>query len=170
MSETTPETSEPEQQESPQEGDEQQAAAEDAKTFDADYVAQLRKEAAKYRTEAKANAEAAKRLAEIEESQKSEAQKAADRAAALEAERDQAVIAGLRYKIAAQHRISDEDAELFLTGTDEETLQRQAERLAARDEDAGRPRPPKPDQNQGRQSAGTSSTAEQFAATVRGMF
>lgn len=55
------------------------------KVFDADYVANLRKEAAKYRTEAKANAEAAKRLAEIEEASKSNEQKLADRLAAAEA-------------------------------------------------------------------------------------
>lgn len=167
MSETTPEQAEPEQQQ-PQEGEAE--STDEPKSFDADYVAQLRKEAAKYRTEAKANADAAKRLAEIEESQKSEAQKAADKAAALEVERDKALVEGLRFRVAAKFGISDEDAELFLTGTDEETLRKQAERLSARDEDAGRPRPPKPDQNQGRSSAGTSSTAEQFAATVRGMF
>lgn len=56
------------------------------KVFDAEYVAKLRQEAAKYRTEAKANAEAAKRLAEIEEANKTEAQKLADRLKALEAE------------------------------------------------------------------------------------
>ena len=54
------------------------------KTFDAEYVQKLRQEAAKYRTEAKANADAAKRLAEIEEAQKTEAQKLADRLAAAE--------------------------------------------------------------------------------------
>ena len=62
------------------------------KTFDAEYVQKLRQEAAKYRTEAKANADAAQRLAEYEEAQKTEAQKLADRLAeaekkALEAER-----------------------------------------------------------------------------------
>ena len=35
----------------------------------------------------------------------------------------------LRWRIAAKHGISDEDAELFLTGSDEETLARQAERF-----------------------------------------
>ena len=56
----------------------------DGKTFDADYVDKLRKEAAKYRTEAKANADAAKRLAEIEEANKTAEQKAAERLAEAE--------------------------------------------------------------------------------------
>lgn len=60
------------------------APDDEPKTFDASYVAKLRQEAAKYRTEAKENAAAAKRLAEIEEASKSEAQKAAERLAALE--------------------------------------------------------------------------------------
>lgn len=32
--------------------------------------------------------------------------------------------------------------------------------------DDGKPRPPRPDQNQGRQSGGTASTADQFAAAI----
>ena len=51
-------------------------------------------------------------------------EEAAKRAEA--AERD-----ALRWKIAARNGISDEDAELFLTGADEETLTAQAERLKA---------------------------------------
>lgn len=81
---------------------------------------------------AKANAKAAERLTELEESQKSEAEKLSDRAAAAEAEAEKARAEALRWRTAAKHGISDEDAELFLTGTDEETLTRQAERLAAR--------------------------------------
>lgn len=109
----------------PQEGSE-------PKTFDADYVKKLRDEAAKYRTEAKANADAAKRLAEIEESQKTEAEKAADRIRTLEAEVQAAQRDALRFKVASKFGIGDEDTDLFLTGSDEETLTKQAERLAAR--------------------------------------
>lgn len=110
---------------SPQEGDE-------GKTFDADYVKKLRDEAAKYRTEAKANAEAAKRLADIEEAQKTEAEKVADKLRTLEAERDAATRDALRFKVASKFGIDDADVELFLTGTDEDTLTKQAERLAQR--------------------------------------
>lgn len=81
---------------------------------------------------AKENADAAKRLAEIEQSQKSEAEKTADRIKQLETEASEARRDALRFKVASKHGISDEDADLFLTGSDEETLTRQAERLAGR--------------------------------------
>jgi hypothetical protein len=41
----------------------------------------------------------------------------------------------LRWRIAAKHGITDEDAELFLTGTDADTLNKQAARLTARESD-----------------------------------
>lgn len=81
---------------------------------------------------AKANAEAAKRLVELEESSKSDAQRTADRLAKLEAETASARAEALRLRVAATHGVSAEDAELFLTATDEETLTRQAKRLAER--------------------------------------
>lgn len=102
----------------------------EAKTFDEVYVKKLRDEAAKYRTEAKANAKAVEELAGIKESQKSDAQKAADRLADAEKDAQDARSEALRWRIAAAHSISDEDADLFLTGTDEDTLNKQAARLA----------------------------------------
>jgi hypothetical protein len=114
----------------PQEGDGQEP-----KTFDADYVADLRKQAAKYRTEAKANADAAKRLAEIEDAQKSEAEKAADRIAKAEAEVATVpakVAAALREHLISLHGIDKDDAELFLTANEPELLLKQVDRLAAR--------------------------------------
>lgn len=75
----------------------------------------------------------ASRLDEIEEANKTEVQKASERLAAAERERDEARIDGLRFKVAVKHGISEEDAELFLTGRDEESLTRQAERLAERE-------------------------------------
>ena len=127
MSETTTQNTDPAPAAEPQEGDRQ------PETFDAEYVKKLRAENAKHRTEAKANAEAAKRLAEIEEANKTEAQKAADRLAAAQRDAEQAKADALRWKIAAKFQVDDEDADLFLTGTDEETLTRQAQRLAVRD-------------------------------------
>jgi hypothetical protein len=74
----------------------------------------------------------------------------------------------LRLRVAAKHGISDEDADLFLTGTDEDVLTRQAERLAARAADANTPRSPRPDRNQGRSpGAGPKSTADSFADFFR---
>lgn len=57
---------------------------------------------------------------------------------AAEKERDSARVEGLRFRIAAKHGISDEDAELFLTGQDEQTLETQAGRLAERETDQKR--------------------------------
>jgi hypothetical protein len=81
---------------------------------------------------AKDNKGAADRLAEIEEANKTEAQKNAERLAAAEKAAAEARAEALRLRIATKHGISDEDADLFLTGTDEATLTRQAERLAQR--------------------------------------
>lgn len=63
-----------------------EASAEAKQEFDADYVRKLRAENAKWRTEAKAGAEAQKRLAELEDSKKTDEQRNTDRIAALEAE------------------------------------------------------------------------------------
>ena len=109
-----------------------QQPPEGAETFDAEYVTKLRKEAARYRTEAKANADAAKRLAELEDAQKSDAEKAADRIAKAEAEvasLPAKVSAALRTHLVALHQIDEDDAELFLTATDPDLLLKQVSRL-----------------------------------------
>jgi len=78
---------------------------------------------------AKENVAARMELDELKKAQLSNEEKlaaelgeAAKRATHAEAE-------ALRWRIAARNGISDEDAELFLTGSDEETLSRQAERF-----------------------------------------
>ena len=81
---------------------------------------------------AKANADAATKLEALEESQKSETQKLADAKIAAETDATNARAEALRWRIAAKNGISDEDAELFLSGTDEATLTKQAERLSER--------------------------------------
>ena len=106
------------------------------RTFDADYVAKLRQEAAKYRTEAKANADAAKRLAEIEEAQKSEAQKLADRLAAAEAKAQEAELRALRSDVSREKGVPAD----LLTGTTAEELNAAADRLLAFRGEA--PKPP----------------------------
>ena len=132
MTEQAPESTETETAaEKPQEGEAQQQEPE--QTFDADYVKKLRAENAKARTEAKANAAAAKKLQEIEDRDKSEIQRATDKLTAAERERDEARVETLRLRVAVKHGIAEEDAELFLTGTDEDTLTRQAKRLAERE-------------------------------------
>lgn len=66
----------------------------------------------------------------VQEASKTEAQKTADRIAKLEQELESTRTTALRSRIQAKHGISDEDAALFLTATDEATLTKQAERLA----------------------------------------
>lgn len=72
------------------------------------------------------------RLDEIEAEKLSKEERAAKEAADAKAEAQAARREALRWRIAARHGISDEDAELFLTGGDEQTLNQQAERLAER--------------------------------------
>lgn len=104
---------------------------------------EARKAAEKARTEAEA------KVKEFEDRDKSELDKANERAAELEKTAAQAQAEALRYRIAAKNEISDEDAEIFLTGTDEDTLTKQAERLVALRGEQAAPRAPKPDPSQG---------------------
>lgn len=74
----------------------------------------------------------ASRLDEIEEAQKSEAEKVADRLAKADQEVagiPSRVCEALRVHLIALHEIAAEDAELFLTATDPEVLLKQADRL-----------------------------------------
>lgn len=147
------------------EATEQQGSEQTKPTETVDFWKQKAREQEK---RAKENAAAAQRLAEIEQEQKSEAEKAADRLRELETERDNAMREALRFKVASKYGIGDEDAALFLTASDEETLTKQAERLAARTEASSSARPPKPDANQGRPaSSGPTSTADSFAEFFR---
>lgn len=98
---------------------------------------------------AKENRGAAERLAELERAQMTEQERTAARLREAEQAAEQARAEALRFRIATRYSVSDEDAELFLTGKDEDTLTRQAERLAKRVEQSPRfgdvgqgPRPP----------------------------
>lgn len=162
MSETVSDTSE----NAPQEGTDEQP--EGSKTFDADYVKKLRDEAAKYRTEAKTNSEAAKRLAEIEDAQKTESEKAADRIAKAEAEvatMPNKVAQALRDHLVALHEIDPDDAELFLTGTEPDLLLKQVTRLLGQSD-----KRKKNGNHVPREGATTSPSDSSELQTVRGLF
>jgi len=99
----------------------------------------------------KAEREAAElkaKLDKIEAANMSDLERAQKEAADAREAAAKATADALRFRIAAQHGISDEDAELFLTGTDADTLTRQATRLKERT-----PTAPKPDPTQGAQHA-----------------
>jgi len=90
-----------------------------------------RKATEKYADYKDLKAKAAK-LDEIEQANLSELEKANSGRTAAETERDTAKAEALRLRIAVTHGISLDDADLFLTGTTEETLTAQAKRLSDR--------------------------------------
>jgi hypothetical protein len=96
----------------------------------------------------RAAADALAKIKEYEDRDKSDLEKATETAKSAAEERDAAKAEALRLRIAIKHGISDEDAELFLTASDEDTLTRQAEKLSERFA-AGGPKSPKPDLSQG---------------------
>src|SRR5690606_2405134 len=83
-------------------------------------------EARKWEKRAKANAEAAKRLAEIE----AEAEKVAERLAKAECAAAEAEARALRREIALEHKLSKDDAALLDAVSDEDAMRRLAARLA----------------------------------------
>jgi hypothetical protein len=96
-------------------------------TFDRKYVAKLREEAKTYRLKAMEGEAALKKLAEIEEAGKPEAQKTAEELARLQTENAALQKRLLRQAIAAKHGVP----ERRLVGDTEEELEADAAELAA---------------------------------------
>lgn len=94
----------------------------------------LSRERQKYADYKDLKAKAAK-LDELEAANQSELERASSKATAAEAERDDARAEALRLRVAVEHGIGVEDADLFLTGRDEDTLRAQAKRLTDREAD-----------------------------------
>lgn len=106
----------------------------EAKTFtQADLDAAVDKIAAKIRSEERQKVTA--KFADYDDLKKKAegAQTAEERIASLEQEIQATQREALKRRVQAAHSISDEDADLFLTGTDEDTLTAQARRLAERE-------------------------------------
>lgn len=138
---------EPEAPEQPEQQPEEQKAGEPSTDLGDAGKKALAEERKARKAAEKAAAEAAAKIKEFEDRDKSELERATEAAKTAEAEREAAKAEALRLRIAIKHGISDEDAELFLTGTDEDTLTRQAEALSTRF--SQRPGTPKPDPSQG---------------------
>jgi hypothetical protein len=100
----------------------------------------------------KAAADLQKQLDEIGRANESALERAQREAKEAQEAAAKASADALRFRVAAKHGISEEDADLFLTGADEATLERQAARLAERT-----PTSPLPDPTQG--GKGGNSTA-----------
>lgn len=109
--------------------------------------------------EARVKAYETEKMSDLEKAQTLAAE-AAKRAEAAEAR-------ATRAEIATEYGITKADAELFLTGTDTETLTRQAKALAER---AATPSTPKPDLTQGRGSTVKASTESQFEEFFKSSF
>ncbi len=68
---------------------------------------------------------------DLEDAQKSEVQRLTEQVAAAQQTAQERATEAMRLRVALRHGISDEDAEIFLTGATEEAITKQAERLAA---------------------------------------
>lgn len=104
-------------------------------------------EARKWEQRAKENTEAAKRLQDLENAQKSEQQKLTERAEAAERERDQIRTEAMRLRIAADKGLTPKQASR-LRGNSEEELLADADELLAEFGTTG-PRRPSGDVGQG---------------------
>ena len=125
----------------------------------------LRAALAKANGEAKENRLKASELDKIKQAQMSDLERAQGEAEAAKAEVARAQAEAVRWRIAAKHGISDEDAETFLTGADEQTLTRQAQRLAALSTaTAGTP---KPDLTQGGQGTASALNSDGLEEALR---
>lgn len=103
----------------------------------------------------------AARLDAIEQANQTEAEKTAKRISDLETELNNQRRDSLRLTIASRHGITDaDDIDLFLTGTDEETLTRQAKRLADREADRKSKSNTSPREGNTPPSSGTDETRE----------
>jgi hypothetical protein len=123
------------------------------------------RERAKYADYKDVKAKAAE-LDQIKQANQTEAEKAAAKVAELEAELNNTRRDSMRIKIASAHGITDaDDIELFLTGTDEETLTKQATRLAGRTADRTKNGNHVPTEGSTPSSAGGAERE-----TVRGLF
>jgi hypothetical protein len=87
-------------------------------------------EAQKWEKRAKDNADAAKRLADIEEANKTEEQRRSEALAAAQKTAQDNAAEAARLRLAIKHGLSDEDLDLLGTGSDDE-LETRAKRIVA---------------------------------------
>lgn len=105
----------------------------------------------------------AQKLDELEEAQKSEQQRMQDRLDAAEKKAADLEVQNLKAEIAAEKGLTLKQANR-LVGSTRDELEDDADELLSVIGEAGKPRPPKSDPNQGRQPTGTATPADEFAA------
>jgi hypothetical protein len=125
--------------EAPAEAPEAEATPESkpSKTFDADYVKQLRAEAARYRTEAQ---EAKSRVEEFESANQSELEKLTGKLNKEAEARKAAETSLLRFQVAADKQIPSDALDL-LTGNTREELEAKADKLLELTQNRNEPTP-----------------------------
>lgn len=142
--------------------DEPSTSEPEVKTFSEEYVKKLRDEAASYRV----------KLKEIEDSEKTELQRAVERAEAAERALAEKQVEALRLNIAAKHGITGESLEL-LYGADEAELEARAQRIVQlitpKDEKKGAIGPYVPPEGSAPKGSVAGSTAQAFADAVEGI-
>lgn len=130
-----------------------QAGDEKQDTFDRAYVEKLRKEAAKYRNQAKELEPLAQKMRELEESQKTDLEKARERIAQLEADAAAAKTQALRAKVAAANGVP---VDLLPGEGDEDALTAAAKALVAWANEHNPEKKPMPESNAAGREAGES--------------
>lgn len=108
--------------------DSRDAGGDQPDTFDRAYVEKLRKESAKYRSQVKELEPLAAKARELEESKKSDLEKAQERIAQLEAAAQAAQAQAVRAKVASATGVP---AELLPEGGDEDSLTAAAQALVS---------------------------------------
>jgi hypothetical protein len=106
-------------------------------------------------------------LDQFKQAQMSDLERAQTAAQQAQQAAAQAQAEALRWRIAAKHGISDEDAETFLTGADEASLTRQAARLAALNPST--PGTPRPDLSQGGTGAALPLNSDGLEQALKGV-
>jgi len=129
-----------------------------------------KQQARKNEDRAKANAKAAEELAQIRESQKTQAEKDAEALKAAEtavASVPAQIAEGIKAVLVDYFQIDDEDAE-FLTATDPEALRKQFDRLLALSGKGERKKHIVPNQGKRKPSADKDSNMREFARNLFG--
>lgn len=124
--------------------DQQQPEAQPKPTETVDFWKQKAREQEK---RAKENADAARRLSEIENANKTEVQKAAERLSEAEKRAVEAEARVLRRDVAIENKLTADDAALLDTITDEAAMRLLAQRLAGSDKTTSRNHVPREGNN-----------------------
>lgn len=98
----------------------QEGAGDESQGFSREYVEKLRRDAAKYRTEAKSNATAAAELAKIRDARKSDEERRAEAAVAIEKRATESDLRAARAEIALEKGLTLAQAKRLVGATREE--------------------------------------------------